>query len=153
VTDGPAGAPGTGPSTTSIRTGPTATTLGLTAPHAAALAWSGGWLSGLAVWWLEAENAFVRRHAIESVLAQGGLMALAIGSWGLGLLMAFVTPVLFRGLTWLSAIAWVALAGIWIAGLARAWRGRAPLRLPFVSGLAERLTSRHSTPPAPRLPL
>jgi uncharacterized membrane protein len=130
--------------------------LGLTAPHAAALAWAGGWFSGLVILWLDPSERFVRLHALQSVLAVGSLMAIAIGSWGLGLLMAFVTPVLFRGLTWLSTLTWVALAAVWLVGLIQAWRGRA-LRLPLISGWAnrwtDRLTSHHSTLPAPQHPL
>ena len=130
--------------------------LGLTAPHAAALAWAGGWFSGLVILWLDPSERFVRLHALQSVLAVGSLMAIAIGSWGLGLLMAFVTPVLFRGLTWLSTVTWFVLAGVWLLGVLQAWRGRT-LRLPLISGWAERraarFTSRHTTLPAPQSPL
>lgn len=126
--------------------------LGLHPRHAAALAWAGGWFSGLVILWLDPGERFVRLHALQAVLTVGGLMAIAIGTWGLGMLMAFVTPVLFRGLTWLSTIAWVVLAGVWLFGLVQAWRGR-PLRLPLVSGWADRLTSPHSTLPAPSHPL
>lgn len=130
--------------------------LGLTPPHAAALAWAGGWFSGLVILWLDPSERFVRVHALQSVLAVGALMALAVGSWALGMLMAFVTPALFRGLTWLSTVTWFLLAGVWLAGLIQAWRGK-PLRLPLISGWAarwaERLTSRHSTLPAPQTPL
>lgn len=125
---------------------------GLTAPHAAAVAWAAGWVSGLVVLWVDPDDRFVRVHAALSVLAIGGLMALAVGSWGLGLLMAFVTPVLFRGLTWLSTATWVAVLVVWMAGLVQAWRGR-PLRLPIVSRWADRLTSRRSTLQAPPHPL
>jgi uncharacterized membrane protein len=130
--------------------------LGLRPPHAAALAWAGGWFSGLVILWLDPSERFVRLHALQSVLAIGSLMALAIGSWCLGLLMAFVTPLLFRGLTWLSTLTWAVLAGVWLVGLIQAWRGRA-LRLPLFSGWtnrwADRLTSHHSTLQAPQHPL
>jgi uncharacterized membrane protein len=130
--------------------------LGLTPPHAAALAWAGGWFSGLVILWLDPSERFVRLHALQSVLTVGSLMALAVGAWCLGLLMAFVTPVLFRALTWLSTVTWAVLIVVWVAGLVQAWRGRR-LRLPLVSGWADRwadrLTSRHSTLPAPQHPL
>lgn len=129
-----------------------ARTLGLSAPHAAALAWAGGWLTGSIVVWLDPADRFVRVHALQSVLAIGGLMLLAIGSWGLGLLMAFVNPSVFRALTWLATATWALVALVWLAGLVQAWRGRA-LRLPVVSGWANRLTSRHSTLQAPLHPL
>ena len=130
--------------------------LGLRAPHAAALAWAGGWFSGLVILWLDPSERFVRLHALQAVLTVGGLMAIAVGSWALGLLMAFVTPVLFRGLTWLSTVTWFVLAGVWLLGVLQAWRGRT-LRLPLISRWAERraarFTSRHSTLPAPQSPL
>jgi uncharacterized membrane protein len=130
--------------------------LGLRARHAAALAWAGGWFSGLVMLWLDPQERFVRLHALQAVLGVGTLMAIAVGSWALGMLMAFVTPVLFRGLTWLSTATWFVLAAVWLFGLVQAWRGRA-LRLPLISGwadrLAARLTSRHSTLPAPQSPL
>jgi uncharacterized membrane protein len=133
-----------------------AATLGLTPPHTAALAWVGGWFSGLIVLWLDPADRFVRLHALHAAIVLGGLTALAIGSWGLGLLMAFVHPILFRALTWLSTVTWAVLALVWIAGLVQAWRGRT-LRWPLVSGWAsrraDRLTFRHSTLPAPRPPL
>jgi uncharacterized membrane protein len=131
---------------------PASRVLGLKPSHAAALAWVGGWFSGLVILWLDPGERFVRVHALQAVLSVGGLMTLAVGSWILGLLMAFVTPVLFRGLTWLSTITWAVLAAVWLYGFVQAWRGR-PLRLPLVSGWADRLTSRHSTLPVPSHPL
>jgi uncharacterized membrane protein len=127
-------------------------TLGLTPAHAAALAWVGGWFSGLVIWWLDPPNRFVRVQALQALLIMGGLTLVAVGSWGLGLMMAFVTPALFRILTWLSTLAWMVLAAVWLAGTVQAWRGKG-LRLPLLSGWADRLTSLHSTLPAPPHPL
>jgi uncharacterized membrane protein len=126
--------------------------LGLTPRGAAALAWVGGWISGAVVLWLEPTDRFVRSHAAYALTLVGGLMAAALGTWGLGLLMAFVTPWLFRTLTWLSAVLWVLLAVAWIAGLVQAVRGKL-LRVPAVDAAVARITSRRSTLPAPPPPL
>jgi uncharacterized membrane protein len=123
--------------------------LGLTTRQAAMLAWAGGWFTGAIMLWLDPADRFVRVHALQSLLALGGLTLLALVSWSVGLMMAFLTPSLFRVLTWLSTAVWLALVPVWIAGLVQAARGRR-LPLPVVSVWADRLTSRHSTLPAPQ---
>ena len=57
------------------------TSLGLDANLAGALAYALGWLSGLALYFTERENSFVRFHAIQSSVVFGALCAL----WFVGL--------------------------------------------------------------------
>ncbi|HEY8549558.1 MAG TPA: hypothetical protein VIL35_06365 [Vicinamibacterales bacterium] len=98
--------------------------LGLAPAHAAALAWLGAWVSGLAMLWLEPRQPFVRHHARASTVVLGGLTLLAVGAWVLSLLTAFLSPTLFRILAWLATIAWGLLAIAWLIGLVQALRGK-----------------------------
>jgi uncharacterized membrane protein len=115
-------------------------TLGLTPSHAALVAWAGAWVSGAALLAVDARDPFVRSHAAHAVAVCGGLMALAIGLWGLAILSAFVSPGLFRALAWLSTTAWVVFVLGWIYGVVQAIR-RVPVKLPVFTKLARRLAS------------
>lgn len=84
--------------------GPTAT--GLDANFAAALTYAVGWVSGLAFYFLEPDNAFVRFHARQSMFVFGGLSLawmLALSVPYLGWIVAFlvIPPV--------SAVLWLIL--------------------------------------------
>lgn len=115
-------------------------TLGLAPPHAALLAWAGAWVTGIALLALDAREPFVRSHAAHAVAVCGGLMALAVGLWGLAILAAFVSPALFRVLTWSSTAAWAVFVLGWLYGVVQALR-RLPVKLPVFTSVARRIAA------------
>jgi uncharacterized membrane protein len=144
-----AGLPGVTPGRPPDAWAASETSLHLDARLVAVLAYAAAWASGLAVLFLERRSRFARFHAAQSVTALGGLTVFALGCWGVGLIMAFESPWLFRALTWLSTLSWGALAVLWMICLVQASRG-STFHLPLAGRLADRLTSRRSIPPAPR---
>ena len=108
--------------------------LGLSPRAAAVLAWGGAWVTGGLVCWLAPQGArFVRHHARHALWVTGGVTALAVVLWILGILMAFlVTPTAFAVVSWLATGAWVAVLPFWLWGLVRAIRGET-LRMPGVT--------------------
>lgn len=82
------------------------TTTGLDANFAAALAYAAGWVSGLAFYFLEQDNKFVRFHAMQSMAVFGALSLawmLALSIPYLGWIVAFLV------LPPLSAVLWLIL--------------------------------------------
>ena len=111
--------------------------LGLSPRSAAILAWAGAWVTGgLVVWLAPAGARFVRHHARHALWITGGVTALALGLFGLGILMAFlVTPTAFAVVSWMATGAWAGVLPFWAWGLYRAVRGQT-LRIP---GLTRRI--------------
>ena len=108
--------------------------LGLSPRAAAIVAWGGAWVTGALVYWLAPDGArFVRHHARHALWVTGGVTALAVTLWILGILMAFlVTPTAFAVVSWLATGAWVAVLPFWAWGMMRAVRGQT-LRMPGVT--------------------
>ena len=108
--------------------------LGLSPRAAAVLAWGGAWVTGGLVCWLAPDGArFVRHHARHALWVTGGVTALALGLWFLGILAAFlVTPTAFAVVSWLATGAWFGVLPFWLWGLIRAIRGET-LRMPGVT--------------------
>jgi uncharacterized membrane protein len=82
------------------------TSSGLDANLAAALAYAVGWVTGLAFYFLEQENQFVRFHAVQSIIVFGGLslawmIALSIPFFGWIVAFLIIPP--------LSAVLWLLL--------------------------------------------
>jgi len=111
--------------------------LGLSPRTAAALAWGGAWVTGGLVWWLAPDGArFVRHHARHALWITGGVTALALGLFVLGILAAFlVTPTAFAVVSWMATGTWAVVLPFWAWGLFRAVRGQT-LRIP---GLTRRI--------------
>jgi uncharacterized membrane protein len=102
------------------------TASGLDANVAATLAYSLGWVTGLAFLFFEEENKFVRFHAWQSVIVFGGLSLawmVALSVWFVGWILAFlvIPPV--------SAVLWLVL-------MLKAYQGER-FKLPGVGDLAE----------------
>jgi uncharacterized membrane protein len=117
--------------------GESTSSLGVEPRIAATLAYAGAWISGLIFLLVERDSAFVKYHAAQSAIGLGGLTALALASWVFGLLMAFVSPMMFRTFTVLAGILWIGLVVAWVTGMVQAWRGKW-FRMPWVSGRVER---------------
>lgn len=77
---------------------------GLDANVAAALAYAIGWVTGLAFYYFEQENEFVRFHALQSTIVFGGLSIawmIALSIPFLGWLVAFVVIPPVSAMLWL----------------------------------------------------
>jgi uncharacterized membrane protein len=100
------------------------TSLGLDENLEAALAYLGIWITGLVFLIVEKKSKFVRFHALQSIVAFGGLMVL---SWALG-----IVPILGWILGYLLMIASFIL---WIFCMYQAYKGKMfeiPIIGPFV---------------------
>lgn len=111
---------------------------GLSSRTAAALAYSGWWVTGAIMWVFERRDPFVRRHAAQSLAVFGLisllialLLVLALTSLSF-LPAAFGFLVVAAGITWLGGVVlwWIAM---WTAVNGRVWR------LPIVDDLIGRL--------------
>jgi uncharacterized membrane protein len=102
------------------------TASGIDANLAAALVYAVGWVTGLAFYFFEQDNKFVRFHALQSIIVFGGLSVawmLALSVPILGWIVAFlvIPPV--------SAVLWLVL-------IYKAYRGER-YKLPWVGEIVE----------------
>ena len=106
----------------------TKTAGGLDENLAGALAYALGWITGAAFLLIEPSNPFVRFHAMQSLLAFGGLTI----AW---IIVTAAIP--FLGwLIGLVIIPWLSV-GLWLFLMYKAYRGER-YKLPFVGDVAER---------------
>lgn len=103
----------------------------------AVLAYVALWVGGLAVVWLERENRYVRFHAVQSIVALGGLWLLGLGCWATGFVMLAVSDTAFQLFIWLGNLAWGAMVIAWAICLYKAARGERGA-LPIAGRVAER---------------
>lgn len=115
----------------------------------AALSYLLGFVTGIVVYFVEREDAFVRFHAAQSIAFSAAVIVASIAltvvqtlvfalffseaTAGLGVLLS-----LGLGLVWLavSVLAFVA----WVYLMVRAYQGRTP-RIPVVAGIADRIAA------------
>ncbi|AKM78926.1 MAG: hypothetical protein UX85_C0004G0067 [Candidatus Beckwithbacteria bacterium GW2011_GWB1_47_15] len=94
---------------------------GLEENVACALAYVGGWLSGLIFLLVEKDNGTVRFHAMQSILAFGGLMVLMF------------VPIV----GWvLSPFLWIISFVVWLYSVYKAYQGE-KFKLPIVGKIAQ----------------
>jgi uncharacterized membrane protein len=125
--------------------------LGLTAPQAAALSYSAWWLSGLVVYFSERQSRFVRFHAFQAIVYTGMLTLVSVVGFVVSSLLqdAFAAThqrayqTLAIGL---SLLVFLTVIAAWITPLLAALSGRR-FRIPLVSAYADR----YATPIAPEI--
>jgi len=102
------------------------TSSGLDANLAAALTYAVGWVSGLAFYFLEQDNKFVRFHALQSIIVFGGL--------SLAWMLALSIP--FPG--WIIAILIIppVSAFLWLLLMYKAYQGER-FKVPGAGDMAE----------------
>lgn len=110
---------------------------GLPPRVAGLLCYAAAWASGLLLVAIERESRFVRFHAWQSLLGFGALTLLALGAWGMTILMAFVSPTAFRVMGYVTQTLWIVLGATWLAAVVMAAQGRR-WKLPLVGKWAER---------------
>jgi uncharacterized membrane protein len=111
-----------------------------------ALAYVGGWTTGVLVWLIERENPRVRFHAAQAVLLFGSLTVLWIACWVGSFAALTMSATAFSVMQRLSYVVLVAGAVLWIAALWASWRQRS-WRLPLLGRYAERLASWRAADP------
>jgi uncharacterized membrane protein len=110
---------------------------GLPPRVAGLLCYAAAWASGLLLVAIERDSRFVRFHAWQSLLGFGALTLLALGAWGVTILMAFVSPAVFRVMGYVTQILWIALGATWLLAVVMVAQGRR-WKMPLVGKWAER---------------
>lgn len=107
------------------------TELGLEVCYTAPLAYLVGWISGVALLFLEKDNSYVRFHAAQSIAWFGGLS-----------LIGFVLGMI----PFIGVIAGLVMGPVvlisWVLMIYRAWkdsRTGTPMRLPIASNIADKI--------------
>ena len=112
---------------------------GLSSPVAAALAYSGWWVTGSIFWWLERRDRYVRFHAAQAVIAFGAIALLIALCAAFAVLSLSFMPSMFAIFASAAALTWLAgvvLSGVsmWKAACGDGWR------IPVAADWAERLS-------------
>ena len=124
---------------------------GLDKNLAAALAYLAGPLSGALLLIVERSSRFVRFHAMQSIVALGGLWLIAALLVLSSVLTVFVSATGFAVLlyaAWITGGIWIV---VWIICLVNAFMGRMG-KLPIAGTYAERWTVPSTTPPSSSAP-
>ncbi len=109
---------------------PSKTSSGLTENAAGLLCYLLGWITGLIFFFVESKNAFVRFHAVQSIIVFGALHVL---SW-------LFMPSFFWGGNWgWFQIINLAVFALWIFLMYMAFKGER-YKLPVIGELAERFS-------------
>ncbi|HEX7087177.1 MAG TPA: hypothetical protein VF198_12495 [Vicinamibacterales bacterium] len=108
---------------------------------AAVLAYLGGWVSGLIVWFVEADRPAVRLHAMQSILTFGTACLAWATLWIGSFAALIVSGAAFHIMQTLAQFVLLASVVVWLVCLWQAARGGTFL-LPVAGPLAERITSR-----------
>lgn len=120
--------------------GPGPSSLGLTTKQASLLAYSAGWISGLVLLTLEAQDREVRWHAAQSLLGFGALTLVGLVLLILAGLSLFTSLTLFRVCLW-AAQALIAIGlMLWLWSLLQVALGKSP-RWPLIGDRADRLAN------------
>lgn len=104
------------------------------------LCYAAAWASGLLLVAIERDSRFVRFHAWQSLLGFGALTLLALVMWGVTILMAFVSPAVFRVMSYVTQITWIVLGAAWLFAVVMVAQGRR-WKMPLVGKWAERLAA------------
>jgi uncharacterized membrane protein len=111
---------------------------GLPSPTAAALAYSGWWLTGAIFWFLERDDADVRFHAAQATTAFG-LIALLILCFGaLAAASLSYMPSAFTLFAGAAAVTWMGGVVLWGVTMWKTASGD-EWRIPVAADLAERM--------------
>lgn len=113
---------------------------GLSSHTASALAYSGWWLTGAIVWFIERHDARVRFHAAQATVTFAAIAAFVVICGGLAIASLSFLPVLFSTFAWLGAAAWVGGVVLWGIAMWKVLSGD-EWRIPIAAEWAERLAT------------
>jgi uncharacterized membrane protein len=116
------------------------TSIGLDENVASAVAYALGFLSGIAVFFLEKDNQHVRWHAAQSIVTFG---VLVVGTWILQTVLWSVVFSSFAFGLWgfvslLTTLVWLGVLVLWAFLVIRAYQG-VTVRVPVAAGIADGL--------------
>ena len=112
---------------------------GLSPRTAAALAYSGWWVTGAIFWLLERRDPYVRFHAAQAISAFGLIALLILLFVALAAASFSVLPFTYGTFLTAAAATWMAGVVLWGATM---WKiaGGGDWRIPVAAGLADRLS-------------
>jgi uncharacterized membrane protein len=113
---------------------------GLPTRTAIALAYSGWWLTGAVMWFVERRDPVVRFHAAQSTLTFGAIAVFIILCGMLAVASLSFLPMLFSVFAALGAAAWAGGVGLWAFAMWKAMSGD-EWRIPIAADWAERLAT------------
>jgi len=105
---------------------------------AAAVAYAGWWVSGLAIWAFERRDRYVRFHAAQAMIVFGAFAVVVGLLAGMAALSLVFMPKAFTLWVWTAGVAWLMGIALWVVSMWNAATGRA-WRLPVAGKLAERI--------------
>ena len=114
---------------------------GLSQEVAIPLAYSGWWMTGLILWFVERRDRTIRFHAAQSIAAFGRIAVGIAAFAALALASLSFQPAAFTLFLWAAGLTWVVGVLLWIAVMWKAATGRV-WRIPIAAELADRLTQR-----------
>ena len=114
---------------------------GLPSRTAAALAYSGWWVTGAIFWFVERRDSFVRFHAAQAVVVFGLAAFLVVFFCGLAVASLAFLPATFGFFVVAATVTWTAAVVLWGIAMWKAVGGET-WRIPVASGWAERLNER-----------
>lgn len=117
-----------------------ASSTGLSPQVAAPLAYSGWWITGLILWFVERHDRDIRFHAAQSMAAFGLVAGVVLAFGALALASLSFLPPAFTLFLWAAALTWMAGIALWIVVMWKAATGRLG-RIPIAAELADRLMS------------
>lgn len=111
---------------------------GLSSRTAAALAYSGWWVTGAIFWFLERRDSSVRFHAAQAVAAFGLIAILIVLFGGLAAASLSFLPSMFSLFVTAAAVTWIAGLVLWGVTMWKTASGD-EWRIPVAADLADRL--------------
>jgi uncharacterized membrane protein len=111
---------------------------GLSTRTASVLAYSGWWITGLLIWYLERRDMVARFHAAQSVVAFGAIALLTVTLAVLSAAALSFLAAVFMPLAVLTVIVFLFGVALWVVSAWKAASGD-DWRLPLAAPCAERL--------------
>ena len=127
----------------------TGSSTGVPSRTAAALAYSGWWITGGIFWLVEREDLFVRRHAAQAVAVFGSLSLLIIVFGAIAVASLSFMPAAFGFFTIATAVTWLLGLALWGMAMWRAMNGQEWTTGARVLGLFGAWVPVHRFPDAP----
>jgi len=112
---------------------------GLPSRSTAVLAYSGWWVTGLILWFVERRDAYVRFHAAQAIALFGVIALLTVAFAGLAVASLSFVPTAFPLFIGAAAVTFACGLALWGVAMWKAASG-ATWRVPLASELADRMT-------------
>lgn len=121
--------------------GASVSSTGLSSRVAAALAYSGWWITGLIFWVVEERDTFVRFHAAQAVAAFGFVALLIVTLFGLAVVSLSFLPAAFSFFAIAAIVTWASGILLWGVAMWKVANGTV-WRIPGAAELADWMMQR-----------